>query len=1849
MSGQMNFGALAADLLIDHLRRLASPTGSRYVLEGLRPSEREALFAGLIEQCGTVITIDFGPRAVSFRAVHLGDEPERLLVPFLVDSMVEDGVDNRGNEGLASKLRDLIGHDARGRVRSLVTLTEGGNETQQSARDPVVDGGVLSLSSLAERLLAQTIYRDGDEGSDSDPRRRAIAWFCRGWGKRLAWTEALVQIEAFCEATVGLQPHEMGRCLGRLQGFLSDSSPDWADPKRLEENTESFLKAYAALIDLTRDPINTLRKDFTIRSIEHIANAGLDGLSEVDLAALDKPEESRGRTTFDLAHITVDDALLWRVSQPSRARRSAPSVLAVCAVDHFTVRIQLSRTPKDGERLRLLGWDGDRGRETSLGTGERIGGEGATSYRLKVDAPVRDFEVRAIVMTSGKRSFGRRSDTLHVVVYRPKDATRPALAFASDADVDLAQRAWRLLEDKAYFEVWSAEGDTRPVPVERSALGGEGDVEPGAELDGDEAIEAVELDIWGAKLEPRILWSPPVTALTASERLDLLEFEAFTSVKSWRALAEGGSRGRGRLRAQLTTAIRRDDDWLVSLGDSRFRVRAWDDHAEERAVGLLLDQPAASALSITRDADGGLGPLTMSRRLDEDERLAGLLMARRRVFAALRRAADQTQRLSEATLTVTGSAPANVLLLDLVPVANEIEAYLEAWLSLAEAHIVEQTRFESIHESLLALDALLVLDDDDAPRATTRRLIILPTHPWLLMAQLKFQQQLADELMRCRHTKSALALRRREVEDLAHPRPFEDWFTRHDDHLRRVAGAPFHWTYVPDAIYRREGDLVHLTRVVRTKIARYLRMHHHLEHERRTLRIGFVNPGDARHLLDGLRSWLKSLPVEQRRDGRGIPRIEVLLFGSADEMMGSALDSFFQGRLATTHDNTADNLLLDKLRYLKCTPPRGIPCEERHRTHICFAIGLVERRSQRAARSMNGHWDGCFGEGLLATPLSQVEALPDGTYRTTRGLWLAGENSAMARGLKVIGGLLRGQVFSQLAPGEAPYEQSDLPDVVANASMYEKSDWVVHLDREISLGLFESHNAESGRPLVIEYSDQEDPDAPGYDTVTVTRNAGPYVRQIYSILMGAELPDDSDDTHERQRRSRGLLQDVNAISGSWAIDLLIGQLSQEALLNRLKGNLGATLAYRWLVRSEEDHLPPGVVPLYVSLEALIRATPAIGLPLQGGLFRRFSNDNQPEPGEAEDEAEAALRRVCDDLLVLYFHPLRDGEPARITGRVIEVKFGHTADRSVGTAVDQVRHTTRLLTDHLPGPADAPDIASRHRQLSLLIKNALDQADTMNRRRSPRRARLDRAALSARLASGDYEIVYGFESDGRRYDGDAFILNPRDEAGEAGVARVEPRDGVRVVRMPKSTLHWLAFEAEDSVTLSGEPTQTLPSFPDIVPQPSVVDMGLAGLGSDGAARVAGPLGDTEADEPSAAVASSAPASPRLPAAEREVDPPPRNPSPAVDTATQFGTPARPRVYLGQGSGGTVEWDPQHPEHRLNNGHIVVLGASGAGKTQVIRSFIQELADQRIPSLILDFKDDYVGAEFYAAIGGELLEADDGLPINPLALMPDPVTGKVRARNKIYEFAGAVKRVYRLGDQQEAILRDALTRAYERAGYQVGRRGMKPPLPPPPTMRDVARVLESAGDDALVRRVSPLFDLDIFDGEGESLTDYLDAPVVIRLSQLPTEEVKKATAELVLMSVFNLLLRQGHSPTMRLAIVVDEAHRIANSQAMGKLLKEARAFGAAVLLSSQEARDFEDTVFSNAGSLLVLKLSETRDSERVGGLLGGSAEAKALGDRIRGLHQFQGLWRNDHYRPFAEVKIVPHYVRVHRPSD
>ena len=108
----------------------------------------------------------------------------------------------------------------------------------------------------------------------------------------------------------------------------------------------------------------------------------------------------------------------------------------------------------------------------------------------------------------------------------------------------------------------------------------------------------------------------------------------------------------------------------------------------------------------------------------------------------------------------------------------------------------------------------------------------------------------------------------------------------------------------------------------------------------------------------------------------------------------------------------------------------------------------------------------------------------------------------------------------------------------------------------------------------------------------------------------------------------------------------------------------------------------------------------------------------------------------------------------------------------------------------------------------------------------------------------------------------------------------------------------------------------------------------------------------------------------------------------------------KVTLGfNGVRGAVVYRPEQVNPRLNNGHVVILGSSGSGKTQLLKGMILELSRADVPVLILDFKEDFVDADFRTTIGADFIAAEmDGLPVNPLAAVPDSETGRINLQKK-----------------------------------------------------------------------------------------------------------------------------------------------------------------------------------------------------------------------------------------------------------
>ncbi|MFZ1490313.1 MAG: ATP-binding protein [Ilumatobacteraceae bacterium] len=366
------------------------------------------------------------------------------------------------------------------------------------------------------------------------------------------------------------------------------------------------------------------------------------------------------------------------------------------------------------------------------------------------------------------------------------------------------------------------------------------------------------------------------------------------------------------------------------------------------------------------------------------------------------------------------------------------------------------------------------------------------------------------------------------------------------------------------------------------------------------------------------------------------------------------------------------------------------------------------------------------------------------------------------------------------------------------------------------------------------------------------------------------------------------------------------------------------------------------------------------------------------------------------------------------------------------------------------------------------------------------------------------------------------------------------------------------------------------------------------------------------------------------------------------------PARPRVMLGHGSAKSgpqreVWFDPQNPDQSLNNPHISISGETGSGKTQATKALLHDLLPQGLPALILDFKDDYSKGDYAAAEGFTVHDANFGsLPFNPMVPPVDPESGRANPIGHVHELANMIQRIYKLGDQQAFTLREAMKETYSIAGV-----GERPFIPvdgqeylPFEAIRDVL-IREEA--TSLLGRLSPIFDLGLFSrgDDTTSLNELLSTPTVIRLSQLPGDQVKNAVAEFFLMALYSFLIRREHPHRLERVLVLDEAWRLVQSPFLEPLMREGRAFGLGVILATQFPKDLPDQVAGSTGTRLFFnqtKAEQIREIQRT--LVGKTSgtEADHLGNLVRGLAPMECLLQNLHYRPWVRLRAIPYFSLV-----
>ncbi len=270
---------------------------------------------------------------------------------------------------------------------------------------------------------------------------------------------------------------------------------------------------------------------------------------------------------------------------------------------------------------------------------------------------------------------------------------------------------------------------------------------------------------------------------------------------------------------------------------------------------------------------------------------------------------------------------------------------------------------------------------------------------------------------------------------------------------------------------------------------------------------------------------------------------------------------------------------------------------------------------------------------------------------------------------------------------------------------------------------------------------------------------------------------------------------------------------------------------------------------------------------------------------------------------------------------------------------------------------------------------------------------------------------------------------------------------------------------------------------------------------------------------------------------------------------------------------VFWNPA----KLINPHIAVIGITGSGKSYLVKTFLTRASlIWNTNAIILDWVGEY--EKWVKQAGGQVINlAKERLNIMDLVGLPK--TSRIKQIVAALDILAELKSFPNERDEIE----EALEIVYEKKDK--------------PTLADVADWLERKDrkKSARILRRFTAEGSDFF--AGNSTLDIkkmtTSGLVCMDLHDLPTEEMRSLAGLTILQYIKELMRTEGmkeDNSKVRLFVVLDEAWKIAQDERSDviTIVREGRKYNFSLVIATQNPTDMHKTIFSNIGSIFVLRL-------------------------------------------------------------
>ena len=134
----------------------------------------------------------------------------------------------------------------------------------------------------------------------------------------------------------------------------------------------------------------------------------------------------------------------------------------------------------------------------------------------------------------------------------------------------------------------------------------------------------------------------------------------------------------------------------------------------------------------------------------------------------------------------------------------------------------------------------------------------------------------------------------------------------------------------------------------------------------------------------------------------------------------------------------------------------------------------------------------------------------------------------------------------------------------------------------------------------------------------------------------------------------------------------------------------------------------------------------------------------------------------------------------------------------------------------------------------------------------------------------------------------------------------------------------------------------------------------------------------------------------------------------------------------------------------------------------------------------------------------------------------------------------------------------------------------------------------------------------------------------------EVLQRAFSTFVLHNLYQGMFRRGTQNRIIHAIIFDEAHRAAKLKLIPTMAKECRKYGITFVVASQEAKDFDQSLFTAIASYLALRINEA-DARLMAKIFAPSDKVTLYADRIKQLAKFKAWFYTEGMRMPAPVTL------------